>query len=87
MTYLLIRQKVKDFAAWKAAYDGHAGARRSAGLTELHLLRSMDDSNDVLILFEASDVDKAKAFATSDDLRSAMQSAGVVGKPDVCFLK
>lgn len=86
MTHLLIRHKVKDFLAWKAAYDGHAGARRSAGLTELHLLRGIDDPNEIVLLFSAADIDKAKAFSTSDDLRSAMQNAGVVGKPDLCFL-
>ena len=86
MTYLLIRHKVKDFVAWKAAYDRHADARRSAGLAESHLMRSIDDPNEVVILFTATDVDKAKAFTISDELRSAMHGAGVVGKPDVCIL-
>jgi hypothetical protein len=33
------------------------------------------------------DPDKAKAFAASDDLRQAMQKAGVSDKPDVYFLE
>lgn len=86
MTHLLIRHKVADFAKWKASYDTHAGVRQSAGLTELHLLRSSDDPNEVVMLFAAADADKARALATSDDLREAMQKAGVTDKPDVCFL-
>ena len=33
------------------------------------------------------DLDKAKAFTASDDLRQAMEKAGVIVKPDVYFLK
>ena len=86
MTYLLIRHKVSDFATWKPAYDAHAVSRASAGLTELHLLRSIDNPNEVIILFAAADINKAKAFAASDDLRATMQKAGVMDKPDVYFL-
>jgi len=32
-------------------------------------------------------LDKAKAFTASDDLRQAMEKAGVSDKPDVYFLK
>ena len=65
MAHLLIHHKVADFAKWKATYDAHAGTRQSAGLTELHSLRSLDDRNDVVILFTVADLDKAKALASS----------------------
>jgi hypothetical protein len=41
----------------------------------------------VLLLFSVEDVDKEKAFAASDDLRQAMENAGINDKPDVYFLK
>jgi hypothetical protein len=41
----------------------------------------------VILLFSTEDLEKAKAFAASDDLRQAMQRAGVSDKPDVYFLK
>jgi len=87
MMHMLIRHKVADFAKWKPVYDAHASARQSAGLKEEHLLRNADDPNEVILLFSAQDLNKAKAFATSDDLRQAMQRAGVSDKPDVCFLE
>ncbi len=87
MIHMLIRHKVADFAKWKPVYDAHASARQSAGLKEEHLLRNGDDPNEVILLFSAQDLDKAKAFAASDELRQAMQSAGVSEKPDVYFLK
>lgn len=86
MNHLLIRHKVADFTKWKAAYDAHAETRRTAGLTELHLLRSTDDPNEVVLLFSVTDLAKAKALTTSEDLRAIMQKAGVIDKPDIWFL-
>ena len=46
MGLLIVRHKVKDFAAWKKAFDGHAAAQKAAGLTQPRLFRSADDHND-----------------------------------------
>jgi hypothetical protein len=51
-----------------------------------NLLRSVDNPNEVVLLFEAEDLRKAQAFPESSDLRQAMQKAGVVGQPDILFL-
>ena len=85
--HMLIRHKVSDFAKWKPVYDAHLSARQRAGLKEEHLFRNADEPNEVLLLFSVEDVDKAKAFTASDDLRQAMEKAGVSDKPDVYFLK
>ena len=86
MHYLLIRHKVANFAKWKPAYDAHGSARANAGLKEERLLRNIDDPNEVVLLFSAQDLDKAKQFAASDELRQRMQQAGVTDKPDLWFL-
>jgi hypothetical protein len=86
MTHILVRHKVADFAKWKPAYDAHLAARQKAGLREKNLLRSVDNPNEVVLLFEAEDLKKAQAFSESSDLREAMQKAGVVGQPDILFL-
>ncbi len=62
-------------------------ARQKAGLKEEHLFRNADDPNEVMLLFSVEDVDKAKAFTGSDDLRQTMENAGVSDKPDFYFLK
>ena len=87
MVHMLVRHKVSDFAKWKPIYDAHLSARQKAGLKEEHLFRNADDRNEVLLLFLVEDVDKAKAFTASDDLRQAMENAGVSDKPDVYFLE
>jgi hypothetical protein len=40
----------------------------------------------VILLFEADDLQKAKEFAASADLREKMQETEVVDKPDIYFL-
>jgi len=86
MPYVLVRHKVADFSTWKPYYDAHLPARQKAGLTEEHLLHDTDDSNNLVLLFEADDIQKAKEFAASADLRETMQKAGVIDKPDIYFL-
>ena len=71
---------------WKPGYDGHLPKRVEEGLTEKYLLRGADDPNEVIILFEAQDIDRAKAFSESQDLRDTMEKFGVVGKPDIYYL-
>ncbi len=86
ITYMLVRHKVRDYSVWKRGYDAHLPKRIEAGLTEKHLFRSTNDTNEVIILFEAKDLGRAKAFSESPDFRETMEKAGVIDKPDVYFL-
>lgn len=86
MAFVLIRHKVKDFQSWKTGYDAHQPKRTEAGLTEKYVLRGADDANEVVMFFEAQDLNRAKAFMASADLREKMQEVGVIDKPDIYFL-
>ena len=85
-SYMVVRHKVRSFPEWKAVYDAHLPKRVEAGLTEKHLLRSADDPNEVILLFEARDLNRARGFAETADLREKMEEAGVIDKPDMYFL-
>ncbi len=85
-SYMLVRHKVRNFSDWKHGFDAHLSKRTDAGLAEKHLLRGANDPNEVVILFEAKDLSRAKAFAESADLRETMQKVGVIDKPDIYFL-
>jgi hypothetical protein len=86
MAHMIIRHKVADFGKWKPEYEDHRSAREAAGLKDLHLWRNADDPNEVILLFQASDLAKAKEFAGSSDLKEKMEAAGVQGPPDIVFL-
>ena len=84
--YMVVRHKIRDYSVWKPGYDAHQPKRIGAGLTEKYLLRSADDPNEIVALFEAEDLSRAKAFAGSQDLRETMRKVGVVDQPDIYFL-
>jgi hypothetical protein len=86
VNYLIIHHKVADFDSWKSGYDAHAAARQQAGLTEKYLLRSIQDRNEVLILYEIANLEAAKEFVNSSDLRVAMEKGGVLGHPKFYLL-
>ena len=67
--------------------DEHAPAREAAGLTDGRVYQTVDDPNDVVILLDMADVGKAKAFANSEDLKAAMQRAGVIDAPTLHLLE
>lgn len=86
INYMLVRHKVKDFTSWKRIYDEHLPKRDDAGLTEKLLLRGMDNKDEVIILFEARDIGRARKFVDSTDMKDTMEKAGVIDKPDISFL-
>ena len=86
MPYFLVRHKVTDFAKWKPVFDEHGTTRQASGSKGGLLLRSADDPNEVVLLLEWDDLDRARQFAGSDDLRQAMQRAGVADQPDLYSL-
>jgi heme-degrading monooxygenase HmoA len=87
MAYVLVRHKVADYARWKPVFDEHAPTRRANGSRGGQLFRNAGDPNEVVIVLEWDDLEKARRFAQSDDLRETMQRAGVADRPDVYFLE
>jgi hypothetical protein len=85
-SFMLVRHKVRNFKEWKVGYDSHLPKRVEVGLTERYLLHGNPDPNEVVILFEARDIDRARSFAASPELKARMQEVGVVDKPDIYFL-
>ena len=89
MPYLLVHHKVEDYARWRPMYDEHAATRKAGGASGTaagRVFRSATNPNELVILLEWDDLEKARQFAHSEDLRQTMQRAGVVDQPDVYFL-
>lgn len=87
MAYLLVRHTVEDYATWQSVFDDHEGLRKAGGSTSARVFQSADNPNEIVTLLEWDQVDNARRFAGSEDLRRAMEEAGVVGRPDVLFLE
>lgn len=84
--WVLITHKVKDFDTWVKAYDAEGSATRAAnGLLDVALARGIDDPSIVHIVFDITDIAKAKARINSPELKKIMTDAGVEGKPAIEF--
>ncbi len=86
MINVLIHHEVADFTAWKAAFDSAFDLRRKSGERSCHIFRSAGSVNNVTLFFEWENLEKARAFVTSEELKAKMASAGVKGAPRVDFL-
>jgi hypothetical protein len=83
MSSIFIRHRVADFDTWKAAFDEHGSVRRDHGLVDTSLLRDEDDANMVTVILSTDDTARAREFLASDNLRQAMDGAGVTSKPEL----
>ena len=85
MTTLFVRHKVTDYANWKREYDAFDATRKKHGVTSDSVYRDADDSSTVIATHTFKSTNAAKAFAGSEDLRSAMEQAGAAGPPEIWF--
>lgn len=86
MPAMLIRHKVADYGAWRPVFDEDDVSRRANGSQGGRIYRSADDPNEVVTLLEWDDLERARLFADSDDLRETLERAGVTDQPDIWFL-
>ncbi len=85
MASMFIKHRVADFGTWKPAFDEHEPTRREFGATAHSLHRDADDPNVVVIAFRVGSIARAREFVASDELRAAMERAGVVEEPEFWF--
>ena len=69
--------------------NSRAGKVPSLSTTEFHgsSTKLHCGPNELVILFQWDDLEKAQQFAQSEDLRETMQRAGVADQPDIYFLE
>jgi hypothetical protein len=85
MATMFVRHQVTDYATWRKIYDDFEPTRKKMGVTSHAVYRSSDDPSDITAYHEFATVESAKAFASSDELKNAMQNAGVAGPPTIWF--
>ena len=83
MVRLFVRHAVADYGDWRRGYDAFDSQRRSMGVTDDAVYQSVEDPNDVTVTHDFDQVEAAKALMSSDELRTAMQNAGVQGQPQI----
>ena len=78
---LVIRHQIRDYDAWRSAFDRDAPDRREHGCTQEAVFRGVDDPTSILVAMDYPSRGAALGFLGSPVLKAAMESAGVVGEP------
>jgi len=86
MANLLTLHRVQDYDAWRPHFDEHEKMRQEYGITSPRVYRDVTDPNDLALLFEVADVNRAKEFGESTDLRAVMERAGVMMPPKIIII-
>jgi quinol monooxygenase YgiN len=86
MTFVLVRFTVEDLAKWKSVFEEAADLRKKFGSRGVRAFSKADNPNEVLILGEYAEKDKAMQLFQSQEFREATARAGVKGPPEVSFL-
>lgn len=86
MIYLMAIQKVEDFNEWKKVFDEHSVKREAMGSKGAEILRDSTQPNEIVVITKWDDLNAAKNFSSSSDLKNVMKRAGVIGFPELRFL-
>ena len=78
MASIVRRSRVEDYARWKAVYQAGEAARQAAGWRDQEVFRNPDDPNEIVILTEVDDVERARAYAESEDVRRRQRASGLM---------
>jgi hypothetical protein len=72
---------VKDFEAWRKAFESHKQTRVDNGLTDRAFGHDVNDDHKVTLVVAVNDTAKAKAFWKSDLLKQQRAESGVTSQP------
>ena len=84
---LIVKHHVANFEAWKKVFDEMYATRKAHGWRSAIVYRDAVDPNLVTIVNRVNDLDGAKRYGSSPDLRAAMERGGVVGAPEISFVQ
>ena len=87
MAYVLVQHEVKDYDAWRVGFDSVSELRTQYGEKSAQVFTNTDNPNRITAVFEWDTIEHAETyFFNTPELKSAMQKAGVLGRPTVTML-
>jgi hypothetical protein len=86
MIQVLVHHEVADYKSWRSVFDESLDFRHDGGECSCRIFRKAGNPNDLTLLFDWEDMERAKRYMTSDEPRKKMKEAGVVGAPEIHYL-
>jgi hypothetical protein len=85
MVRIFVKYKVHDDAAWRQVFNAYESTRIKLGLRGQASCNDGDDGKEVTAWHDFANLDAAKTFVSSSELKAAMKRAGVDGAPTIWF--
>ncbi len=82
---MVISHHVTDYATWRPFFDKDEANRQAAQMKVLGVFQDVADPNYVSVSVSVTNVEAAKQFAASEELKKVMAEAGVTDQPEVKF--
>jgi quinol monooxygenase YgiN len=83
MVTMFVRHTVSNYKAWRKIYDDFAPIQKAKGVKAQAVYQAADNPNDITVTHDFATREAAQAFVKSEELKKAMQNAGVVGAPTI----
>lgn len=77
MAYVIARLRIKDYEEWRPHFDELSELRKANGRISERVLRNKDNPNEIVLFFEWDDVEKARKYTQSPELRKKIEESGV----------
>jgi quinol monooxygenase YgiN len=84
---IIVQHRVRDYEAWKPAFDEHEPTRVKHGCLGHTVYRSADDPNEVTVITSWRSRDGAEDFMRDPSLKEAMEKGGVISEPRITLLE
>ncbi|MCF6406415.1 hypothetical protein L3C95_26200 [Chitinophaga filiformis] len=83
---MVVKFRIADYNKWLPSYESHDSVRLASRIHNYVIGRGVKDSNMILVAVKVEDMDKAKEFSKSPNLKEAMKKGGVMGTPTFNFV-
>ncbi len=78
MATVFRRLRVADYERFRQVYDAGTPAREAGGFRDEKLFRNPKDPNDILIMSTVADVESARAYGQSKEVRERQRASGLM---------
>ena len=86
MAYVLGRHKVENYEKWRSVFDSAQELRKKNGEESYQIFRDKDNPNIITILNKWTNVEAAKQFFNSNEVKEKMKESGVFSEPTFYFM-
>ncbi|HEY3371088.1 MAG TPA: hypothetical protein VGK10_09590 [Prolixibacteraceae bacterium] len=86
MVNVILTHEVKDLAEWRKGFEAGEHSRAEAGVKTAGIYTSVDNPNLISVMTEFPSIEVVHVFLQNPTLKEDMESAGVIGMPEVKIL-